>query len=315
MTGMFRRILVGVDGSGPSSAGLTAALRLAREQDAKVRVVHVADTVPPAGIEDTYIWLDGYREGALAAGRQVIRRAEARARAERVRTEAAVVETLVHDTSGAIVEEAARWRADLVALGTHGRSGLARVVLGSVAEDVARHATTAVLLVKRAPRRRRAGRSFGRILVAVDGSDPAKRALGTALRFAKERRAAVRAVHVADTFPAASLGEAYIDVDAYRDAALAAGRAVIGAARRQARAAGTRLDAAMLETVSHDASGAIAADARRWRADLVVLGTHGRTGLARLFLGSVAEGVARHAAAPVLLVRGAPRRRRRASAR
>lgn len=312
---MFRRILVPTDGSRPSGAALTAALRLAREQGAKVRVVHVADTVPPAGVDEMYREFDRYREGALAAGRRVIRRAESRARAERVRAESAVVETLVHDVAGAIVEEAARWRADLIALGTHGRSGLARVVLGSVAEAVARHAATAVLLIKRAPPRKRAGRSIGRILVAVDGSDPANRALGAALRLARERRAALRAVHVADTFPIAAFGEAYIDVDAYRDAALAGGRAVIGAAKRRARAAGTRLDAAMLETVTHDVSGVVVTDAKRWRADVVVLGTHGRTGLARLLLGSVAERVARNTAAPVLLVRGAPRRRARARSR
>jgi nucleotide-binding universal stress UspA family protein len=59
-----------------------------------------------------------------------------------------------------------------------------------------------------------------------------------------------------------------------------------------------------IETLKQSASEAIASDAETWGADLIVIGTHGRRGLRRLFLGSVAEGVARAAATPVLLIRG-----------
>jgi len=145
---------------------------------------------------------------------------------------------------------------------------------------------------------------FRRILVAVDGSRPSSEALRTALTLAKERRATVRILHVADVLPPATVNGAYIDVDMYRDSALASGRDIMRRAQARARAAKVPVTSAIVETLVHDVSDAILADARRSRADLIVLGTHGRTGLARLFLGSVAEGVVRHASGAVLLIRG-----------
>lgn len=145
---MFKRILVAVDGSGPSNDALAAALKLAKEQRAAVRIVHIADVLPPAMVTEAYIDVDVYRDSALAAGREIIQAAQARARAAKVRVTAEIMETLVHDASDAIIAEARRARADLIVLGTHGRTGLARLFLGSVAEGVVRHATGAVLLIR-----------------------------------------------------------------------------------------------------------------------------------------------------------------------
>lgn len=156
---------------------------------------------------------------------------------------------------------------------------------------------------------------FRRILVAVDGSEPANEALATTLKLAKGQRARLRIVHIADTLPPAAVGETYVDVDAYREAAMSVAREVVKEASAKARAAGVPAESAVVEIVSHDASGAIVDDAKRWRADLIALGTHGRTGLARLFLGSVAEGVARHAPVAVLLIRGGATPGRRAAPR
>lgn len=159
---------------------------------------------------------------------------------------------------------------------------------------------------------------FRRILVAVDGSEPSNRAVATAMKLAREGRARLRIVHVADTLPPASVGvagEMYVDVERYRDAVLSAGRDVLKRVGARARATRARTETALLETLTHDPSAAIVAEAKRWRADLIALGTHGRTGLARLFLGSVAEGVARHAPVAVLLVRGSRPRKRTAATR
>lgn len=145
---MFKKILVAVDGSGPSDQALAAALKLAKEQRATMRIVHVADVLPPAMVTAAYIDVDMYRDSAIAAGQQIIQAALARARAAKVRVTAEVVETLVHDASDTIIDEARRARADLIVLGTHGRTGLARLFLGSVAEGVVRHATGAVLLIR-----------------------------------------------------------------------------------------------------------------------------------------------------------------------
>lgn len=156
---MFKRILVAVDGSTPSDRALAAGLQLAKEQHAKLCVVHVADVLPPASVEPTYMYLDSYRDAILAGGRAMIRSAASQAKRARVPAETMLIESVTHDPSGEIVAEAKRWRADLITLGTHGRTGLVRVFLGSVAEGVVRHAPAAVLLIRgpvKASRARRA---------------------------------------------------------------------------------------------------------------------------------------------------------------
>lgn len=153
---------------------------------------------------------------------------------------------------------------------------------------------------------------YKRILVPVDGSAPSRQAIATALTLAKEIRAKVRILNVADVLPPPALdAPASIDVDAYRGAMIAAGRAILEDATGRARRARIAVETRLVETVGRDVSGTISDEARRWRADLIVVGSHGRSGLARVFLGSVAEGVARHAPCAVLLVRAAAARRRR----
>jgi nucleotide-binding universal stress UspA family protein len=153
---MYKRILVCVDGSKTSDVALAEGLKLAKEQRADLRLLHVADVTPPAAIDSiaghsSYIDYDLFRDATLNAGRDVVRRAESVARAAGQGVESAVIEASAHDISASIVDDASRWRADLVVIGTHGRSGLERLVLGSVAESVARHAPVPVLLVKSEP--------------------------------------------------------------------------------------------------------------------------------------------------------------------
>ncbi|MGH2492311.1 MAG: universal stress protein [Candidatus Limnocylindria bacterium] len=150
---MYKRILVAVDGSKTSDVALAEGLKLAKEQHADLRLLHVADVTPPAAIDavagqSSYIDYDLFRDATLKAGRDVLRRAESVARAAGQGVESVVIEASAHDISASIVNDASQWRADLVVIGTHGRSGLERLVLGSVAESVARHAPVPVLLVK-----------------------------------------------------------------------------------------------------------------------------------------------------------------------
>ena len=150
---------------------------------------------------------------------------------------------------------------------------------------------------------------YRRILVPVDGSAPSDRALDSALGLAKATGAKVRLVHIVDPLPPVSIDGMYTDVDAFRDAVIASGQAALKRAQRRAARSARRVESALLEAVGRDISSAIVAEAKRWRADLIVLGTHGRTGLARLVLGSVAEGVVRQSTAPMLLVRARVGRR------
>lgn len=146
---------------------------------------------------------------------------------------------------------------------------------------------------------------YKNILVAVDGSETSERALNEALRLAKQWKSKLRIVHVVDEVSLnqdtdlAAIGTIQQE---QRDAA----RKILARARERAEQAGVAVEAKLLELdrlVLHVAD-IIAADAESWPADLVVVGSHGRRGVRRLFLGSVAEDVSRVATTPVLLVRG-----------
>lgn len=145
---------------------------------------------------------------------------------------------------------------------------------------------------------------YKRILVPVDGSGISDRALHEALSLAKDEQAQVRIVHAVDTMPPAA-GEVYVDLEIYRQSCLDGGRDVLDRALVLARQAGVEAAPALVETQGYHPSTCIVDEAKRWPADLIVIGTHGRSGLMHLLLGSVAEGVVRHAPVPVLLVRGA----------
>jgi nucleotide-binding universal stress UspA family protein len=145
---------------------------------------------------------------------------------------------------------------------------------------------------------------YRHVLVAVDGSDISTRALKEALRLARDERAQVRIVHAVDAMPPPTTGEVYVDYDAHRQESLKAGRAVLNEALALARQAGLEPETILAEVQTEGTSGAIVEEARRWPADLIVMGTHGRSGLMHLLLGTVAEGVVRQTPTPVLLVRG-----------
>jgi nucleotide-binding universal stress UspA family protein len=154
-----------------------------------------------------------------------------------------------------------------------------------------------------------------RILVALDGSDTSERALREAIRLAQAPRARLRLVHVVDEFAAKAAPAA--SLDAFWKAARAAGRSLLDEAAARARKAGVEPETRLLEirtlgSLVRRVPSLIVDEAGRWRADLIVIGTHGRRGISRLLLGSVADGVVRTAATSVLLIRGAGRKAGRA---
>lgn len=145
---------------------------------------------------------------------------------------------------------------------------------------------------------------YSRILVAVDGSPTSEQALQHAIGLAKDFSAALRVVHVVD-MGALPLGpELAIDIGAVTKARRAAGERVIETARQTCRAGGVEAEMRLLETAAptQHIAAAIAEAAAAWPADLVVAGTHGRTGVQRLLLGSVATGIVRVSLVPVLLI-------------
>jgi len=144
--------------------------------------------------------------------------------------------------------------------------------------------------------------AYRRILVAVDGSPTSTKGLREAIRLAKAERAELCILHVVnETVPYTPLaGAPPINLIALL---LGSGRALLKKAQAQARKQGVEAKTILVESTQRDAAGTIVAQARKRRAELIVLGTHGRRGMLRLVLGSDAEQVVRTAPAPVLLVR------------
>ena len=144
---------------------------------------------------------------------------------------------------------------------------------------------------------------YQRILVPIDGSATSGRALQEAIRLA-DGKAQLRLVYVLEEIvPLDAVGYASIDQAALQEAVRLTGERALADAAEKVRQSGAAAETALLEAKEERIASVIADAARQWRADLIVIGTHGRSGLIRLLLGSVAEGVVREAPVPVLLVR------------
>ena len=146
---MYRRIMVAVDGSPTSTRGLDEALKLAQSGGARLHVLNVVDegmTVPaifiPIAIMPQYI--DALKESGSIA----LKAAAAAAARKHLKADCAQRESFGRSVSDVILDEAKAWGADVLVMGTHGRRGLNRLLLGSDAERVLREAPVPVLLVR-----------------------------------------------------------------------------------------------------------------------------------------------------------------------
>lgn len=145
---------------------------------------------------------------------------------------------------------------------------------------------------------------YGKILVPVDGSETSTRGLNEAIKIAKAQGSQLLLVHIVNEF---ILDSTY--APGFYSANLIEtlgkeGRAVLDAAEKAAQREGVKAETMMIESIGGVAANLILAQAKQWKPDLIVMGTHGRRGLARLAMGSDAEQVVRAAAVPVMLVRG-----------
>ena len=202
-----------------------------------------------------------------------------------------------------ILREAEAWGTDLVVLATHGRGGLSRFWLGSVADQCIRRAHRPVLLLRSAEPNQPDGPApftVPRIVVPVDRSELSEAALGSAVAVASLFNAAVTLVHVIDARAVSEnalltepLESDHLLLKARREGALAYLEGLAAFLRSQGVETATRV-------IIHTSPGAaIVAEAG---GDLVVMATHARAGLSRVFLGSVADQVVRGAIGPVLVV-------------
>jgi len=145
----YRRILVPIDGSPTATRGLDEAIGLCKATEGSIRVLHVMDDL---------VFVSGFESGATYA-RDVVpelsKRSEQLLEAGRKRVEAAgvaadkvLIECFARRTSEIVCEQAIAWQADLIVVGTHGRRGVRRMMLGSDAEQIVREAPVPVLVVR-----------------------------------------------------------------------------------------------------------------------------------------------------------------------
>jgi nucleotide-binding universal stress UspA family protein len=142
---------------------------------------------------------------------------------------------------------------------------------------------------------------YQRILVPVDGSTTSNRGLDEAIHLAKLTGARLRLVHVVDGL-VLSTGLEFATFDVV-GLLTDAGAEILSVAKAKVEASGIAVDSFLSEGVGERVCDVVVAQAREWNADLIVIGTHGRRGVRRLFIGSDAEQIVRTAPVPVLLVR------------
>jgi nucleotide-binding universal stress UspA family protein len=145
---MYKQILCPVDGSLTSDCGMTEAIDLAKDQNAKLRFLHVIDTYFPildvnGDLNVVYI-TDILRNN----GKKVLKKAEESAYKAGVMADSKMVEVIGGRISKYVLSQAEEWPADLIVMGTHGLRGIERLVMGSDAETVVRTSPVPVLLVR-----------------------------------------------------------------------------------------------------------------------------------------------------------------------
>ncbi|HEY6549131.1 MAG TPA: universal stress protein [Vicinamibacteria bacterium] len=297
----LKRILCPVDFSDYSHRALERAVPLANWFDAEVVALHVVPFLMPPGPGLPH----------LPAPFEVTK--EQHAQAERdlkalvapFLTERAI-ETRVRQGTvwREILAEAEELPADLVVMGTHGRSGFQHLLLGSVTEKFVRRATCPVLTVGNLPAPPRVGPLFRRILCAADLTEASAHTIDFALSLAEENRAAVTLIHVIDNLP---------DQDSALGLHLAAPD--IGLLRRELVEYATGRLRRAVPDASRDvcrirervevgtAWREILRAAKETEADLIVMGAHVHGPVGRRFFGSTSSQVVRQASCPVLVAR------------
>lgn len=144
---MYQRILVPIDGSATSNCALAEAIKLARQHAAQVKLVNVYEDIL-YWIDENYINYAELQETIRLNAEKLLTKAQAEVIQAGIPVEAKLLEAKNNRIENVIIEEAKCWQAELIVIGTHGRSGFTRLMLGSVAEGVVRSASIPVLLIR-----------------------------------------------------------------------------------------------------------------------------------------------------------------------
>lgn len=286
---MFGRILVPTDFSAPSDAALAHAQALARAWNSTLHLLHATARRLTPPHEDG----EGPEPAALRRMRdRLVQEDHGRCLEVRVVEHAAPADAILTYAGAADI--------DLIVMGTHGRTGVAHLLMGSVAETVVRGAPCPVLTVRHEP----AAATFRRILVPTDFSGPSDAALDYGRLLQRRFGASVHLLHVLDDEQVAGPFGAEVFVTEPPDARAARLRDAHERLSHRVTSADRSSGRLTSEAIFGPVAATIVDYAGDNGFDLILMGTHGRTGLAHLLIGSVAERVIRGAACPVMTTHG-----------
>ena len=285
------RLLLATDGSEFSEGAIREAIQLARRCNSKLVAIQVIETNPefesmaPSVLEK--------REWAVRAHLEAVK--------DRAQKEGVSCDIVVHegeDSYKYIVDEAVKQKSTMVIMGRRGRKGFRRLVVGSTTAWTIGHSPCSVMVVPRA-----ADVEFKSVVVATDGSKWSASAASEAIGIAKRNSAKLTALAVvpAELAMPTDIDFATIAREKLADQEMQAAEKNARAVKEAAQKEGVDAQAFVMSGKPADAITEIAKDQK---ADLVIVGSHGRTGLDRLLMGSVAERVIVLASCAVLVVKG-----------
>ena len=294
-------ILAGCDLSSPSDQALDRALAIAEKHRARIILVHAqADEAPIAEVDNAML----EQLGEVSAAVRTIEAVQLAERLQLIQSRGlrADVISRIGPPAEVLAAAAVEQAAELIVVGTHGHTGIARFLLGSVASATVRHAPCDVL-VCRGPS---AKTLFKKPLIGTDFTPASSKAIAHAALVA-EPGAPIEVIHAwqlpTGSWGATLLGQARFPWSTVRDA-------VISSAKTQADKLvaehGSLGHPITVDLVQGPPAHAIPHAAERNNHDLIVVGAHGHRGVRRLLLGSVAESTLRHSPCSVLVVHGGP---------
>ena len=290
--GPLKHILLATDGSESCEGAVKEAIYLAKSCVAKLSVIYVLETNPEFETEGLK-----FVEKMELAAREHIEMIRKEAAARNVEIEAIVRRT--DQPYKAITEEAAKMKTDVIVMGRRGRTGLAKMLMGSVTAKVIGYAPCKVLVVPRL-----ASISCKNILIATDGSKYSVAAAAESIGIAKRCKSdliIITAVHTeALTSMSPDTGYTQSQQETIAKQELDRAEKNIAGVKELAEKEGIHAEGIIVEGRPYEV---IAKAARDKNIDLIVVGSHGRTGISRFLMGSVTERVIGHAESAVLVVK------------
>ena len=312
---MFKHILIPIDAQPHTQHAAKTGLEVARQLSARVTVVHVLEVHPMFALQTEFM-----ASGALVErAEKLLEPWVGLANRHGVQLETKLLENETGNVAASITKAAVDFNCDLILMGTQGREGFERLLVGSVAERVVRTANQPVMLLRGTAEPMNANpvqaNPIATMLASIDDSLESQTALKTAGELAAQLGTRLHVVYVLPDIPAPmgdgmGFGTLIYQPEPLLEALNNHGRAIIDQAKAmlQPILKPDRLEVSMVQQGGQRIAQVILKFAQEHSSSLIVLGTHGRSGMDRLLLGSVAEGVMHHADVPVLLVRStAPR--------